>query len=74
MQIDAPQAVASLELVATLPARTDTQGSFDAAMDIELLRVLHAVLGGVITSRDSTEGGFYTYARTEGYLKLQFNY
>ena len=55
-------------------ARTDTQGSFDAAMDIELLRVLHAVLGGVITSRDSTEGGFYTYARTEGYLKLQFNY
>jgi hypothetical protein len=54
--------------------RTDTQGSFDGAMDIELLRVLHAVLGGAITSRDSTEGGFYTYARTEGYLKLQFNY
>ena len=54
--------------------RTDTQASLDAAMDIEFLRVLHAVLGGAFTSRDSTEGGFYTYARTEGYLKLQFNY
>jgi hypothetical protein len=54
--------------------RVDTQGSFEAAMDIEVLRLLHAVLGGAITTRDSTDGGFYTYARTEGYLKLQFNY
>jgi hypothetical protein len=55
-------------------ARVDTQGSLQAALDMEMFRLLHAVLGGVVTTRNSTEGGFFTYARTEGYLKLVFNY
>jgi hypothetical protein len=41
---------------------------------MEMFRLLHAVLGGVVTTRNSTEGGFFTYARTEGYLRLVFNY
>jgi hypothetical protein len=59
---------------ASTSSRADTQASLDAAADVEVFRLLHAVLGGVVTTRSSTEGGFFTYNRTEGYLRLQLSY
>ena len=54
--------------------RADTQASLDAAADIEAFRLVHVVLGGVLTSRDSTASGFYVYQRTEVYLRLVASY
>ena len=54
--------------------RVDTQATLDAAADAEAFRLLHVVLGGVLTSRSSTEAGFYAYQRAEVYLRLVASY
>ena len=54
--------------------RVDTQASLDIAADIEAFRILHFVVGGVLTSRDSTAASFYVYQRAEAYLRLVLSY
>jgi len=54
--------------------RQDTQAMAQAALDVELFRMLHASIGAILTSRDSSLGGVFTYQRTEAFIRLNFTY
>ena len=67
-------AAAKVDRLAFANARTDTQASLDGAVDIEALRLLHVIVGGIFTTRDSSSGSPYVYHRSEAYLRLVLSY
>jgi len=54
--------------------RQDTQASVEGAIDVEVFRMFHTALGTVLTTRDSSLGGVFTYQRAEVYVRLNFTY
>ena len=55
-------------------ARVDNQGSINAAFEYEFTRNVHAALGGVLTTRNSTENGVFNYSRGEAFARLSLAY
>ena len=54
--------------------RQDTQAQATGAVDVEIFRMFHTALGAVLSSRDSSYGGLFTYNRKEVFLRLNFTY
>jgi len=55
-------------------ARADTQLQFDGSASMELARYVRLTAGCVLTRRDSSLGGVFSYQRAEIYLRAGFTY
>ena len=54
--------------------RQDTQAQAEAQASVEIFRMLHTAVGTVLTTRNSSLGGVFTYNRAEIYFRVNFTY